>query len=72
MWAEDRFHPNDEAYKYIANNLWTSLVKIYLYKSIKIIIATTLTLKAPRFLLSSTLAFLLMRLALMGLSSVPF
>ena len=27
MWAEDRFHPNDEAYKYIANNLWTSLVK---------------------------------------------
>ncbi|GIR36231.1 MAG: hypothetical protein CM15mP49_16160 [Actinomycetota bacterium] len=57
MWAEDRFHPNDEAYKYIANNLWTSLVKIYLYKSIKIIIATTLTLKCPRFLLSSTRFF---------------
>jgi lysophospholipase L1-like esterase len=26
MWAEDRFHPNDEAYKYIANNLWDSIV----------------------------------------------
>ena len=71
MWAEDRFHPNDEAYKYIANNLWTSLVKIYLYKSIKIIIATTLTLKAPLSFIIHALLFL-MRLALMGLSSVPF
>ncbi|MDG1845157.1 MAG: SGNH/GDSL hydrolase family protein [Acidimicrobiales bacterium] len=25
MWAEDRFHPNDRAYKYIANNLWRAL-----------------------------------------------
>jgi len=25
MWAPDRFHPNDDAYKYIADNLWTSL-----------------------------------------------
>ena len=71
MWAEDRFHPNDEAYKYIANNLWTSLVKIYLYKSIKIIIATTLTLKGPPFFYHPRF-FFLMRLALMGLSSVPF
>ncbi len=27
MWAEDRFHPNDEAYKLIANNLWSSIVR---------------------------------------------
>ena len=27
MWAEDRFHPNDRAYKLIANNLWTALME---------------------------------------------
>jgi len=27
MWAEDRFHPNDNAYRYIANNLWSALVQ---------------------------------------------
>ena len=27
MWAEDRFHPNDGAYKLIANNLWASLLE---------------------------------------------
>tara|TARA_B100000700_G_C14910818_1_gene792163 strand:- start:342 stop:1067 length:726 start_codon:yes stop_codon:yes gene_type:complete len=26
MWAEDRFHPNDYAYRYIANNLWFALL----------------------------------------------
>ncbi|HJM29039.1 MAG: GDSL-type esterase/lipase family protein [Acidimicrobiales bacterium] len=25
MWAQDRFHPNDYAYEYIADNLWTGL-----------------------------------------------
>jgi lysophospholipase L1-like esterase len=25
MWAQDKFHPNDDAYKYIADNLWASL-----------------------------------------------
>ena len=25
MWAEDRFHPNDRAHGYIANNLWRAL-----------------------------------------------
>ncbi len=27
MWAEDRFHPNDQAYRYIANNLWAALIQ---------------------------------------------
>ncbi len=25
MWAQDKYHPNDDAYKYIADNLWASL-----------------------------------------------
>jgi lysophospholipase L1-like esterase len=24
MWAEDRFHPNDRAYRYMADNLWAA------------------------------------------------
>lgn len=27
MWAEDRFHPNDHAYRLIANNLWLALLE---------------------------------------------
>ncbi|MBA4809403.1 MAG: hypothetical protein CBC37_00720 [Acidimicrobiaceae bacterium TMED77] len=25
MWAQDKFHPNDDAHSYIADNLWSSL-----------------------------------------------
>jgi len=33
MWAEDRFHPNNHAYRYIANNLWSALLENYEFRT---------------------------------------
>tara|TARA_B110000014_G_scaffold261556_2_gene253517 strand:+ start:512 stop:979 length:468 start_codon:yes stop_codon:yes gene_type:complete len=33
MWAEDHFHPNDHAYRYIANNLWFGLLDNYEFRA---------------------------------------